>query len=495
MTDQPAVRVRFAPSPTGFLHVGGARTALFNWLFARHYGGVFILRIEDTDLQRSTEESTKQILESLQWLGLNWDEGPYLQSQRAPRHREAAAQLIEAGHAYRDFTPEEEVERQRSAALAAKENFVYRGADRDLAPEESQRRAAAGESFCVRFRVPESGHTIVEDGLAGRVEFDHAALSDFVILRPDGSPVYNFACAVDDVDMRITHVIRGQDHLSNTPRQVLIIRALGAEPPRYTHVPLILRAGKKMSKRDAEADPDFPVSVHARRDLGYLPEATVNFLALLGWAYGADEEICTVEQAIERFDGRGLTAAPANFDEDKYTWMNGYYIRNLPKDVIVARARTFLEKAGFDLASRGAAWLEGVIALEIERVKYLREFPVKLAYFFRAPEEFEPKGVQKLFLKAGAAERLRQFADRIEATAPWTLAAIEAGLGALCESTGVGFGQFAQPARLALTGRTASPGMFEVLFYLGKEESVRRLREVARGIEEGRFGAPSAAEK
>ncbi len=263
MTTSP-VRVRFAPSPTGFLHVGGARTALFNWLFARHHGGTFILRIEDTDLERSTEEATAQILESLEWLGIKWDEGPYSQRTRVERHREVASALLREGKVYRSFTAEEEVERLQKAAVAAKQTYAFRDKDRELSLEESDRRARAGERFALRFKVPEGEKTIVEDGLAGPVVFDHGVLSDFVILRPDQTPVYNFACAVDDVDMKITQVIRGSDHLSNTPRQQLIIKAMGAVPPKYTHVPLIMKNGKKMSKRDADANPEFPVSVHAR---------------------------------------------------------------------------------------------------------------------------------------------------------------------------------------------------------------------------------------
>jgi len=485
------VRVRFAPSPTGFLHVGGARTALFNWLYARHHDGTFILRIEDTDLERSTEEATAQILDSLKWLGIQWDEGPYSQRERAERHREVAWRLVDEGKAYRCFTPETEVEALQKAAMAAKQSFAFRGKDRDLTPDESARRAQGGEPFCVRFKVPQGEKTIVEDGLAGPVTFDHGVLGDFVILRPDGSPVYNFACAADDVDMSISHVIRGNDHLSNTPRQVLLIRAIGAEPPRYTHVPLIMKAGKKMSKRDADADPHFPVSVHARRELGYLPEATVNFLALLGWSYDPEQELFTSDQAIERFDGSGLTSSAANFDEDKFTWMNAWYIRNLPKEAIVPQAVDFMRKTGLPVEGRDPAWLEGIVSLAIERVQYLRDFPDLLCYFFHPPASFDEKGVKKIFGKSGVAALLRATADRLEATIPFTLENLEEQMRQYCEETGEKFGAIAQPARLALTGRTASPGIFEVMFYLGREECVTRLRGAAQAIDEGRVGAVS----
>lgn len=488
----PSIRVRFAPSPTGFLHVGGARTALFNYLFARHHGGTFILRIEDTDLERSTEEATAQILESLQWLGVHWDEGPYSQRERAPRHREVAERLIAEGKAYRCFTPEAEVEAMQKAAVAAKESFAFRGKDRNLTPDESAARAAAGERFCVRVKVPDGERTVVEDGLAGPVVFEHSVLGDFVILRPDGNPVYNFACAVDDVDMKITHVIRGNDHLSNTPRQILVIRGMGAQTPSYTHVPLIMKAGKKMSKRDADADPNFPVSVHARRDLGYLPEATVNFISLLGWSYDAALETFTMEQAIDRFDGSGLTASAANFDEDKLTWMNAWYIRNLPKDVIVPRAVGFMKAAGLDVEGRDSAWLAGIVGLAIERVHYLRDFAPQLDYFFRAPVAFDEKGLKKVFGKDGVAESLRRTATLLEETTPFTLEAMEERFKKFCDETGEKFGNIAQPARLALTGRTATPGIFEVMFFLGREECVRRLRAAAKGIDGGNLVASAS---
>lgn len=486
MTDRP-IRVRFAPSPTGFLHVGGARTALFNYLFARHHRGTFILRIEDTDLERSTEESTRQILESLEWLGLHWDEGPYSQRERAPRHREVAEKFLEENKAYRCFCTREELDAARQAALKAKQTQAVNCDCGNLSAAEIGQRLAAGLPFAIRFRVPPGGRTIVEDGLAGPVVFEHDVLGDFILLRPDGNPVYNFACAVDDVDMKITHVIRGSDHLSNTPRQVLVIGALGAEPPRYTHVPLIMKNAKKMSKRDADADANFPVSVHARRDLGYLREATVNFLALLGWSYDGQKELFSIEEAIERFDGSGLNAAAANFDEDKYTWMNAWYIRNLPKEIIVEGAGEFLRQAGLPIEGRDPAWLGGIIGLVVERSQYLRDFPAQLDYFFRPPASFDPKGARKIFGKPGVERSLRLFAQTIGPVEPFTVAALEEALRLLCDSTGEKFGDLAQPARLAITGRTATPGIFDILYYLGKEECLARLESAARAVEQGKF--------
>lgn len=485
MTTPSQVRVRFAPSPTGFLHVGGARTALFNYLYAKHHKGVFVLRIEDTDEDRSTEESVGQILDSMKWLGLHWDEGPFYQKEFAPRHRAVAAKLIEEGKAYYDFASEESIEAARKSAMRARQAFIYRGKDRDLPLAEAKARVAAGERACVRFKTPIEGQVTFDDGLAGPITFDHNVIGDFVLLRPDTMPVYNFACALDDVEMRITHVIRGADHISNTPRQLLVMDAIGAQRPKYMHLPLIMKEGKKMSKRDAESDQSFPVSVHARRDLGYLPEATVNFLSLLGWSYEAEKELFTIEQAIAKFDGTGCNSAAANFDEDKFTWMNGWYIRNLPAEDITKRATAAMKHAGLPVDGRDPAWLQSVIALEIERSKYLRDFAANLEYFFVAPKAFPEKAAKDFFLGAGGADRLREIADAIAALPTFDKTSMEAGLRALSEKRGEHFKNIAQPVRTALTGRTASPGLFEVMELLGKEECVARVRAVVSALEAG----------
>ncbi|MCB2155628.1 glutamate--tRNA ligase [bacterium] len=486
------VRVRFAPSPTGFLHVGGARTALYNWLWARHNNGTFILRIEDTDAERSTEESTQQILDSLEWLGMKWDEGPFYQSKRGDVYEEHLRRLVESGHAYRCFCTPERIDGLRQQAMAEKRNFTYDRACLKLSEEEVEQRLADGVPFTWRFRVPEGETNVPETLLSGTADcrFVNEDLGDFNLTRAGtegnwGKPLYNFCCAIDDADMQITHVIRGSDHLTNTARQMMVLEALGYPVPTYTHLPLIMKANKKMSKRDEDADPRFPVSVSARRDLGYLHEATMNFIALAGWSFDDKAEIFSAEDLIEKFSLDGLSKSNANFDEDKYLYMNGYWLRNLPPAEIVERAKPFLERAGLSAPERGEEWLATIIGLAIERVRLLSEFPEALDFFFRAPETFEEKGVKKAFGKEGTELNLRAAAKAIEALDDFSHDGLEAALRALAEEIGIGFGKIAQPIRLATTGRMASPGLFDVLVNLGKSECVARINRAAELIEKG----------
>ncbi|MCC6547247.1 glutamate--tRNA ligase [Candidatus Sumerlaeota bacterium] len=483
------MRVRFAPSPTGFLHLGGARTALFNWLLAKQNNGVFILRIEDTDAERSTEESTGQILDSLQWLGLQWDEGPYFQSQRLELYREHIERLYKEGKIYPAFESPEELEAERERALAEKRNPIYNRASLRLPKEEVDRRLAAGERFVWRFKVPDEGHTDVPETLmsgAADCKFENAAMGDFVIsragtMKEPGWPLYNFCCVVDDALMGISHVIRGQEHLSNAARQVLLYQAFGYPVPTFTHLPLIMKNNKKMSKRDKDADPAFPVSVSGRRDLGYLQEATVNFISLLGCSYPMEEEIFPVDVLIKNFNLDRLQKSNANFDEDKYLFQNAWYLRNLPREDVVERVKPFIEAAGYDWeraapVSHGAEkWLADIIGLEIERCKLLSEFPAALSYFFIAPSEYEQRGVTKIFHNEGVPELLDAVAEALLLTTPFTKEAMEDALRRLGDAKGLGFGKIAQPVRLAATGRTASPGLFDVLEHLGREEVIRRL--------------------
>ncbi len=477
-----SVRVRFAPSPTGFLHVGGARTALYNYLWARNQGGTFILRIEDTDEERSTEASVEQIYESLRWLGLNWDEGPIRQSDRMDRYEEHMARLERSGHLYRAFDTKEELDEMRERARLEKRNPIYDRRALKLTPAQVEEKLRAGVPWVWRFRVPDSGTTIVPDTLQGEGEcrFENADIGDFIINRPGtgdrpGMPLYNFCCVVDDAEMNITHVIRGADHLSNSARQVLMFQALGYPIPKYTHLPLILKAGKKMSKRDNDADPRYPVSVSARRDLGYLPEATINFLALLGWSADGENEIHSREELIRAFSLDRLSKSNANFDEDKYLFMNGWYMRHLPREVIVARARPFLDRAGLSAPGRGDDWYAFIIGLEIERCRLLSEFPEALRYFFEAPASYDPAAVRKI-MKDGAAELLAAAGERLAALAEWSIPAMEGAIKGLAGERQVGLGKVAQPIRLAVSGRTATPGLFEVLHALGREETLARIR-------------------
>lgn len=483
------VVTRFAPSPTGFLHVGGARTALFSWLWARHNGGKFILRIEDTDVQRSTDASTEQILESLRWLGIDWDEGPYFQSQRLAIYHEQLRALWEKGAIYPAFETKEELDAARQAAEAAGQPYVYSGASRDLPRAEAQRRLEAGEPFAWRFRTPTEGHVEVPETLRGDndVRFSMTEIGDFIVNRhgtwsEPGMPLYNFVCTVDDALMGVTQVIRGEEHLNNTPKQILLYQAMGYPVPSFTHLPLVLKNGKKMSKRDADADARFPVSVSGRRDLGYLPEATVNFVALLGWSFPGDRELFTVSELIEAFSLDRLVKSAANFDEDKYLHHNGWYMRNLPRAVVSERALPFLRAAGLDVDSRPTVYTEKAIALVIERCRLLTEIPPAVLYFYAAPTDYDPKGVKKVFAEEGTAALLETTAGLLEGVTDWTAAAIEEPLRQHAEAAGIGLGRIAQPVRLAVTGRTASPGLFEVLELLGREETLNRIRAAATVI-------------
>lgn len=478
------IRVRFAPSPTGFLHLGGARTALFNWLWARKNGGKFILRIEDTDTERSTRASVEQILASMRWLGLDWDEGPFFQSQRTDIYFEHLDRLRREGRIYPAFETKEELEQMREEAM--RENKpVYDRRSLRLPPEEVQRRIDAGTPHVWRFKTPEDGATVVPETLLGNdgeCHFDNREIGDFILTRPGtkdapGMPLYNFVCAVDDALMGITHVIRGADHLSNTARQVLLYEAFGYALPTFTHLPLIMKNKKKMSKRDEDADPRQPVSISARRDLGYLEEALVNFLALLGWSFPNDREFFPREDLIEAFDLRRLIKSNANFDEDKLLHLNGLWIRSLAEEDLVARVRQFLVRAGMVTEGKSEEWYARIIALVSERCRLLSDFPPALEYFFLTPITYETKGVKKFFQGEDSAALMARIIDVVEEIEPFTQENMEAPLREFAEQAQVGFGKVAQPVRLAVTGRTASPGLFEIMEILGRETVLKRLHK------------------
>jgi glutamyl-tRNA synthetase len=472
--------------------VGGARTALFNWLWARKNKGTFLLRIEDTDVERSTQASVDQILESFQWLGIDFDEGPFYQSQRLHLYQAAVQRLADEGKIYPAFETKEELEQIRNEMMEQKSTRVYDRRALKLSADEVKARMAAGEPFVWRFKTPDNGFTDVPETLMGEesCRFENSAIDDFIITRPGtlqepGWPLYNFCVVVDDADMRITHVIRGVEHLSNTAKQVLLYNALGYTVPQFTHLPLIMKGGKKMSKRDADADPRFPVSVSARRDIGYLKEATVNFIALLGWSHPTGEEIFPLDQLIKNFSLDRLTKANANFDEDKFLHINGWYIRNLPKADIIERVKPFLERAGLVRSDRDDAWLAGIIEQVIERVTLLSDFPAALEYFFKAPDSYDAKGVKKAFADPEIAGHLRALAEKLSTIPAWEKEPLEAEVRAFGEGSGLGFGKIAQPVRLATTGRTASPGLFDVIYLLGRDETVERLKKAAELVERG----------
>lgn len=464
-----APRVRFAPSPTGSLHVGGARTALYNWLFARRHGGTFILRIEDTDVERSKRELTQQILDAMTWLGLSWDEGPFFQSERQDLYRDAADRLLAEGRAYRAFETPEELETMKKAAEAAGSAFRYDGRARSISREESDRRAAQGETFVVRLRLPDEP-LVVEDVVQGRTEFPAGALDDFVLVRSDGHPLYHFTVCVDDVAMGITHVVRGVDHLPNAPKHVALFRALGAPCPVFAHLGMILGAdGKKLSKRHGAA------GVEEFRERGVLPEALVNFLALLGWSPGDDRERMTLGEMTALFALERIGPSPSRFDHEKLLWLNGQVIQETPD------ARLLELLAPFGLPARDPATLAKGIALLRPRAKTLIELARGLAVYGDDPTRFDEAGLKR-FGKPELAPVLRTLVARLDTVEPFAHAGLEEAARSFGAETGFPFGQLAQSARLALTGSLASPPLFELIEVLGREAASRRLLAFADRI-------------
>jgi glutamyl-tRNA synthetase len=462
--------VRFAPSPTGSLHVGGARTALYNLLFARREKGTFILRIEDTDVERSEERLTAQILSAMEWLGLEYDEGPYHQSQRYDLYRAAAQRLIAEGKAYRAFETPEELDAERKKADAAGRSYRYSGAGRGIAREESERRARAGERFVVRLKMP--GETIVvEDLIRGRVEFPAEALDDFVLVRSDGHPLYHFSVCVDDVDMRITHVLRGDDHLANTPKHVALFSALGAPVPHFAHLGMILGTDrKKLSKRHGAA------AVEEWRDQGILPEALFNFLALLGWAPGGDREILTREEMEREFSLEHVGASPSVFDPEKLLWMNAQYMARMPAEELLARS---MPHASAGVPEREMA----VKAIELHRTRARTtiEMGRALSMYANDPAAYDPDGMRKQ-IKPETPALLEKLLSRYEGLKDWKTETLEAALRDVAEEAGVSAGKLIHPTRLALTGTTVGAPLFDVVALLGKETALRRLRKLLEAI-------------
>jgi glutamyl-tRNA synthetase len=436
------MRVRFAPSPTGALHIGGARTALFNWLLARGHGGENVLRIEDTDRERSTRENVEQIFEALRWLGIDWDGEPVFQSERAARHAEVVDQLLAAGHAYRSSAGPEEVR----AYKAEHGNRGFRGVEE-----------AGG---AVRLRVPDEGQTIVNDVVRGETAFENALQDDLVIARADGTPVYHLAVVVDDHDAGITHVVRGADHYSNTPKHVLIQQAMGADTPVYAHLPLLHGPdGKKLSKRHGAA------SVQDLRDRGYLPEAVRNYLALLGWGYDEETTFFTTEQLQRLFSLEHVSKSPAVFDEQKLRWMNGRYLRELERDELTRRLEALTGRTG----------LGGAVAITQDKISTLDEFWPLARAFFDAPAD-DPAARERFLAPEAGAEALRLARGALEPVpAPWTAEAVEAALRGAVEGSGMKAKQVFQPLRVALTGTTVSPGIFETVALIGRERALDRI--------------------
>jgi glutamyl-tRNA synthetase len=463
-------RVRFAPSPTGFLHVGSARTALYNLLFARREKGTYILRIEDTDVERSKDELTGQILSALEWLGLGHDEGPYRQSDRYDLYRASADRLIAEGKAYRAFETSEELDAERKRAEAEKRSYRYSGAGREIAPDESDRRARAGEKFVVRLKMP-AETIVVEDLIRGRVEFPAEALDDFVLVRSDGHPLYHFSVCVDDADMRITHVLRGDDHLANTPKHVALFRALNAEVPAFAHLGMILGTDrKKLSKRFGAA------AVEEWRDQGIFPEALVNFLALLGWSPGEDREILSREEMEREFSLERIGASPSVFDPEKLLWMNAQYMARLPAEELLERAKPY---APAGLPEKDAAL--AAVELHRTRARTAIEMGRALSTYAADPEEYDPDGIRKNVRPETAGEIERLIA-KFDGVSSWTAPELDAALRELASEMKISASRLIHPTRLALTGVTVGAPLFDVVALLGKETALRRMRKFVEKI-------------
>lgn len=462
------VRVRFAPSPTGYLHIGGVRTALFNWLYARRHHGVFILRIEDTDQSRSTEEAITAILDGMRWVGLDWDEGPYRQTERMDLYREHALRLLNAGQAYWCVCTAEELEERRKEALAKGLQPRYDGRCRERGIMNPAGDAA------LRFRAPQEGQTVIEDLVKGRVVFDNAVLDDLIILRSTGYPTYNFSVVVDDALMGITHVVRGDDHLTNTPRQVPIFQALGFQVPQFGHLSMILGSDKaRLSKRHGAT------SVLAYRDMGYLPEALINYLVRLGWSFG-DQEVFSLQEMVEKFSFDHVHKSSAVFNPEKLLWLNAQYIKQSEPKRVAEQLQPFLERAGVGTEAAGMpnGWMERLVLAFRERAQTLDDMAKAAVPYLQSDLQMDGAAAKK-FLTAAVAPLLELLAERFAAVPEFKKENLETVFKATVAEAGIKMAELAQPVRVALTGRTASPGLFEVIDLLGRDRTLERLRHAA----------------
>ncbi len=472
------VRVRFAPSPTGHLHIGGARTALFNYLFARHNNGKFILRIEDTDRTRSTDEYIETIIEGMKWLKLEWDEGPFRQTDRFDVYRNYVDKLLKEGNAYYCCCTPEELEQRRKDAIAQGKTPKYDGRCRNLTKIQDSRFKIQEKNPAIRFKMPQEGQTVVDDLIRGKVKFENDQLDDLIIMRSDGTPTYNFTVVVDDVDMKITHVIRGDDHLNNTPKQVHVYKALGHEIPLFAHLPMILGSDKtRLSKRHGAT------SVMAYKDMGYLPDALVNYLVRLGWSYG-DQEVFTREELIKYFSFENVGKSSAVFNPEKLLWLNSQYIIKSNPEELAELVMPFLENAG--IIQKGEdidrQWLSKAIKILQERSKTLVELANSLRYYIAEEVEYNEKAKAK-FLNEKSRDLLIELKDALNALSDFSVAELEKIFKSIIEKHGIKLGALAQPVRVAITGGTESPGIFEVLEIVGKEKTIKRLEKAIETIE------------
>lgn len=454
------VRTRFAPSPTGYLHIGGARTALYSWLFAKHHQGKFILRIEDTDLERSTPESVEAILTAMQWLELGYDEGPFYQTQRFDRYREVANQLLAEGKAYRCYCSRERLEQLRDQQMQAKQKPRYDGHCRNLTTHDEH------APFVIRFKNSEQGEVIIDDQVRGRVVFQNQELDDLIIVRTDGTPTYNFTVVVDDWDMGVTHVIRGDDHLNNTPRQMNILQALGATLPIYAHIPMILGSdGKRLSKRHGA------VSVMQYQAEGYLPEALLNYLVRLGWSYG-DQEIFSMDEMVKLFDIKNVSRSPAAFNPEKLLWLNHHYLKTSDPEYIAKRLVEYMQNLGIDIANGPA--LADVVVAQRERTKTLKEMAERSRFFYE--DAIDPEALKAVDNSLKPA--FQQLYYAFEELTTWSDDAINDLIREVAERFNLKMGQLAQPLRIALTGGTVSPAIQLTARLLGKTKTLQRIKKL-----------------
>jgi glutamyl-tRNA synthetase len=461
----PQVRTRFAPSPTGYLHIGGARTALFNYLFARHHAGRFILRIEDTDRERSNSQAISAILDAMKWLKLDFDEGPFYQTDRFSFYKERVQQLLLAGKAYPCVCTPQDLDAKRQLAQKEKRKASYDGTCRP--PEGVVSRLPQDKPYTIRFRSPQVGTTVVEDRVKGDVIFDNRELDDLIIARTDGTPTYNFCVVVDDIEMNITHIIRGDDHLANTPRQIQLYHAFGHPLPQFAHVPLILGTDKaRLSKRHGAT------SVTAYRDMGYLAEAVVNYLVRLGWSHG-DDEIFSREELIEKFSLESVGKSAGVFNPEKFLWLNSHYLKSRPLSQLATEIIPFIEAKGYPVPKE-TDWLEKMIATLKERAKTLAEL-VEQAHYYLSDDISIDEKASKKFLTADIVEPLRSLIEKLGNLADFTQSTVQQTFAEVLEQTGLSMGKLAQAVRVALTGSTVSPGIHEVIAVLGKERTLKRL--------------------
>jgi nondiscriminating glutamyl-tRNA synthetase len=487
------LRTRFAPSPTGFLHIGGVRTALFNWLLARHHGGQFILRIDDTDQQRHVEDAVRRILDGFRWIGIDWDEGPevggssgpYYQSQRTESYRRAAERLVRSGHVYRDYSTESE--RAADRAAAEREKRAYRFRRLPITEEEAARYEAEGRPYALRFQVPPGRTLVLHDLIKGDVEFATDEIGDFVIVRPDGTPLYNLASVVDDVEMKITHVVRAEEHLSNTFPQLLVFEALGAELPAFAHIPYVAEPGSKakMSKRKIEEyeKSGILVYLHQYIEKGYLPEALLNYLARLGWSYDASQEVFTRDELIEKFTLDRVNSSPASHDQDKLFWLEGEWMKTVPLERKVQGVLPFLRGEGLisePLTNADRTRIERVIEALGDRLKVFSDILKLGRFFFTETPTYDPDAVKKRLRKEGVPAMLAELDQVLARTEPYDLATLEKAVHDYAGTSGRKMGDVVNPLRVAVTGQGVGPGLYDCLVILGRETCRAR---IARTLE------------